>query len=165
MGAPLHLSRGSRVHSIKARAKKERLASGEEPAPDVSRDPAPKHDPIPIGKRSAARLRLSIPANLVSRYSTQRCILIDVSSTGAQVGLEEPLDLQETAILQIGDMEPFGEVARTLRRKNGGINGFRFDPPLDPDDVLKIRAFAENYEREELSALRDEVRKWVGGTK
>ena len=159
MGASLPLSRGSRAHSIKARAQKERFAQ----APVPARDPAPPSAPIPIGKRGAPRLRLSIPAKLISRYATQRCILIDVSCTGAQVGLEEPLDLQETAILQIGTMEPFGEVVRTVRRKNGGINGVKFDPPIDKAEVLEIRSFAENYEREQLRAIRLQVQEWVDG--
>ncbi|UAB77899.1 PilZ domain-containing protein [Erythrobacter sp. SCSIO 43205] len=159
MGAPLPFSRGSRAHSIKARAQKECLAS----APEPPASSAPPAAPIPVGKRGAARLRLSIPGTLVSRYATHRCIVIDVSCTGAQVGLEEPMELRETAILQIGDVEPFCEVVRTVRRQNGGINGVRFDPPIENDDVLKIRAYAENYEREEMQALRAEVRKWVDG--
>lgn len=81
------------------------------------------------------------------------------------MGLEEPLALQETAVLQIGDLEPFGEVVRTIRRKTGGINGLHFDPPLDPADVLKIRSYAENYQRDEMLALRAEVRMWVDGIK
>jgi len=161
MGAPLPFSRGSRVHSIKARASRERFARGLEPVPE----PAPKSEPIPVGKRSAPRLRLSIPATLVSRYASHRCILIDVSNTGAQVGLEQPLAIEETAILQIGDLEPFGEVVRTIRRKTRGINGLRFDPPLDPADVLEIRSYAENYQRDEMLALRAEVRMWVDGIK
>lgn len=164
MGAPLPFSRGSRAHSvrahsIKARAEKERLA--QPPAPKPDREPATS--PIPIGKRGAARLRLSIPAKLVSRYANHRCILIDLSATGAQVGLEEPLNLEETAILEIGGIEPFGEVVRCERSKNGGINGLRFDPELSDADVLKVRAFAENHERDELRSLRSEVRNWVDG--
>ncbi len=157
MGAPFYLSRGSRADLIWARAIEERAAKR------AALEAAAKSAPIPVGKRGAARLRLSISAKLVSRYATHRCILIDLSCTGAQVGLEEPLDLEETAILQFGETEIFCEVVRSVRSKNGGINGFRFDPELEEADVLEIRAYAETYERDQLRSLRAEIRNWVDG--
>lgn len=126
-------------------------------------DPLRTRPPVRTGRRGAPRLRLSIPARLVSLYDTRNCILIDLSCTGAQIGLQEPLREGDTGVLQIGGIEPFGEVVRAFRGKNGGINGLAFDPPLGESDVLSVRAFAERYQLDELRALRDEVRRWVSG--
>jgi len=79
------------------------------------------------------------------------------------LGLEEPLNLEETAILEIGGIEPFCEVVRCELSETGGINGVRFDPEISEADVLKVRAYSETYESNELRSLRAEVRSWVGG--
>lgn len=119
---------------------------------------------IPVGRRAAPRLRLSIPAKLVSLYGTHRCILIDMSCTGAQVGLEKPLAVDETAILQIAGQELFCEIVRISQGPKGGVNGLAFDPPLEAQDVLDMRAYAEGYQLDELRGLRSEVKDWVEGT-
>ncbi|MEP1422552.1 MAG: PilZ domain-containing protein [Erythrobacter sp.] len=119
---------------------------------------------VPVGRRAAARLRLAIPARLVSLYGTHRCILIDLSSTGAQLGLEKPLAAKEAGFLQIAGQELFCEIVRTDQGPNGGINGLVFDPPLIEQDVLDMRRFAEHYELDELRGLKSEVKDWVEGT-
>lgn len=123
-----------------------------------------RHAPvITTGRRGSARLRLSIPARLITRYDTSRCILIDLSCSGAQLGLEQTLRVTETAILEIGGLEGFGEVVRSVQGKNGGIVALKFDEPLSDDDVLSVRAFSERYQDDELRALRKEIREWVEG--
>lgn len=119
---------------------------------------------IQAGRRSAPRLRLSIPARLVTRYDTRKCILIDLSCTGAQVGLEEPLGRDDAAVLQIGGIEPFAEVVRCVRGPQGGVNGLLFDPPLRDEEVLAVRSYSERYRLDEIRALREEVRRWVSGS-
>lgn len=127
----------------------------------------PKSDPtseaLAIGRRAAPRLRLSIPGKLISLYDTRRCIVIDLSCTGVQLGLENPLAIYETAVLQIAGQDLFGEVVRLAEGPNGGVNGIQFDPPLEEQDVLDMRAFAERYQRDELRKLHSEVRDWVEG--
>ena len=118
---------------------------------------------VTVGRRSAPRLRLSIPANLISLTDRKRCILIDLSCTGAQIGLEEPLREGDGAVLQVAGVEPFGEVVRCSVGRNGGINGLAFDPPISEEDVLHVRGYSECYRDDEMRALRDEVRKWVEG--
>lgn len=119
---------------------------------------------VPVGRRSAPRLRLSIPATLISLHGHRRCILIDLSCTGAQVGLEMPLRMGEGAVLQIAGIEPFGEVVRRVEGQHGGVNGLVFDPPITEDEVLGVRAYSERFRDDEMRALRDEVRRWVMGT-
>lgn len=117
----------------------------------------------PVGRRGSARLRLSIPAQLISLYGSYRCILIDLSCSGAQVGLEEPLDENETVFLQIAGLELFCEVVRAAQGPNGGVNGLVFDPPLLDQDVLDMRTYAESYRADDLRGLRSEVKDWVNG--
>ena len=53
--------------------------------------PLPQKASVPLGRRAAARLRLAIPARFASIYSTQNCILLDISRTGAGLALASPL--------------------------------------------------------------------------
>jgi hypothetical protein len=113
-----------------------------------------------VGRRAAARLRLSIPATLVTLADTRRCILIDVSRTGAQVSLPEPLAVGEAGFLRFAGIEVFGVAIRAAT----GCNGLEFDVELGDDDVLAVRHHAESYEADARRALREEVRAWVTGT-
>lgn len=119
--------------------------------------------PIAAGRRAAPRLRLSLPARLQTMYDTRRCILLDLSKTGAQIGLEEPLKEGASAILELHGIDQFGTVVRLGQGTNGGVNGLRFDHPLTEGDVLAIRRYSDNYEEAEMRALRNEVRAWVAG--
>jgi len=124
------------------------------PAPDADLDPLEN-----VGRRSAPRLRLSIPARLVTVSETRRCVLLDVSRTGAQIGLAKPLGVGEAGFLTFADLEVFGGVIRSSQ----GSNGLEFDVELSDDDVLGIRHFADNYHYDERRALMDEARAWVTG--
>ena len=121
-------------------------------------DESPILPAVKTGRRHVSRLRLSIPARVVSIYDTRRCILIDISCGGAQVGLAEPLPVGDGVCLQIADMEPFGEVLRREIGPRGGINGISFDPELSDADVLAIRAYSETFQKEERLLIRGE--KW-----
>ena len=116
-----------------------------------------------VGRRGAARLRLSIPARLITLEDTRRCICVDLSRSGAQLALERPLALGESCVLQIGPVEPFGNVVRMARRDRGGTNGIAFDGELTDAHVLDVRQFAEGLAAAEQEALRREAREWVSG--
>lgn len=117
-------------------------------------------DPLSnVGRRAAARLRLSIPAKLVTVVSTRRCVLIDLSRCGAQLALEHPLETGDAGILHFAGIEVFGCVIRQAE----GVNGLEFDPNLTDEDVLCVRRFAEEFDRDERSALLDTARAWVAG--
>jgi hypothetical protein len=77
--------------------------------------------------------------------------------------LEKPLDIDETAFLQIAGQELFCEVVRIAHGAKGGVNGLAFDPPLEDQDVLDMRRFAETYQANELRGLRSQVKAWVDG--
>ena len=114
-----------------------------------------------VGRRSAPRLRLSIPARLITVTESRRCILLDLSRTGAQIGLERPMSLGEAGFLQFADFEVFA----TVIRNGAGLNGVEFDVPMQDEEVIAVRHYADAFEGEARRALREEARKWVDGGK
>ena len=112
-----------------------------------------------VGRRRAPRLRLSIPARLVTTAETKRCVLLDVSRLGAQIGLAQPMAEGEAGFLRFADFEVFACVIRA----GTGFNGVEFDCELTNADVLATRHFAECYEAGERAELMAEARAWVTG--
>ena len=130
--------------------------------PFAVRKPSLADEPLEnVGRRAAPRLRLSIPARLITVAETRRCILLDLSRSGAQIGLELPLQIGDVGFLQFAEMEVFAAVIRT----GPGLNGVEFDIPLEDSEVLAVRHFAEAFEADERRALRSEARNWVLGGK
>ena len=129
-------------------------------------NPAPVSDPAtprPTGRRGAARLRLAIPVRIVSTHATQTCILLDLSRTGARIGLAEPLAPGMCLYLKIAQFEVFAEVIRRDLGEGGGINGLAFDETLPDATVLAVRQHAEGFEQRQRESFRDQVRRWVSG--
>lgn len=126
------------------------------PSPEAQLEPPLRN----VGRRGAARLRLSIPARLITVSETRRCVLLDVSRTGAQIGLRKPLEEGEAGLLQFSRFEAFGCVVHM----DQGLNGLEFDVGLTQADVLEIRRDAENYAADERASLLNEARAWVMGS-
>lgn len=125
-------------------------------------DPTPekKDEPIvPVGRRSAPRLRLSLPGQLVAVEKVHTCILLNLSRTGAQVAILDAMREGEGAILRCGVINHFAIVTRT----EFGLNALEFDEPLTDQIVLEIRRYHENFEEREKRALIETARKWVTG--
>lgn len=114
-----------------------------------------------IGRRGAARLRLSIPARLVSLYEAHRCIVLDLSRSGARVSLDHPLDIGDGAFLHLGEIDHFASVVR----QSEGANGLEFDVPLTEEQVLSVRQYAEGFEAQVKREWRERARDWVMGGK
>ncbi len=114
---------------------------------------------VKTGRRGAARLRLAIPVRLVSLYATQRCVLIDLSRTGAQIALKTPLAVGDGALLQVHTLDHFASAVRC----DNGCNGLEFEAPLSDELVLEMRRYGEQIEELEKRELRQAVRAWVSG--
>jgi hypothetical protein len=67
----------------------------------------PKPDHSKVGRRSAPRLRLSLPGQLVAVERVHRCILLNLSRSGAQVAILDALREGEGAILRCGVIDQF----------------------------------------------------------
>ena len=115
------------------------------------------------GRRAAPRLRLAIPARFVSIYATQRCMLVDISRTGARMALAAPVAMGQCGYLEVDRFEIFGTIVRMHREGDFAFNAMAFDDPLAPDTVLLIRTYAEGLEARTYLALREQVRRWVSG--
>jgi hypothetical protein len=112
-----------------------------------------------IGRRTAPRLRISLPGHLTAVDRVHSCILLNLSRTGAQVAILDSMREGEGAILRCGVINHFVIVARS----EFGLNGLTFDEPLSDQVVLEIRRYHENFEERERRALIETARKWVNG--
>lgn len=125
-------------------------------------DPQPEGEdgPIaPVGRRSAPRLRISLPGQLIAVDKVHSCILMNLSRTGAQVAILDSMRKGEGAILRCGAIDQFAIVTRS----EFGMNALTFDEPLSDAQVLDIRRYHENFEERERRALIETARKWVTG--
>ncbi len=111
------------------------------------------------GRRAAARLRLALPAKLITIYETRQCIVSNLSETGAQIAIERPLALGDSAFLQCAGIDQFATVVRS----NGGVNALHFEAPLTHDQVLAIRSVSENFDEIERRSFRQIARDWITG--
>lgn len=135
----------------------ERLRGGQAMA-DHSSDKG--NAPVPaVGRRSAPRLRLSLPAQLIAVEKAHTCILLNLSRSGAQVAILESMREGEGAILRCGMIDHFAIVTRS----EFGLNALEFDEPLTDQIVLETRLYHENFEARERRALIETARKWVTG--
>jgi len=119
--------------------------------------------PVQIGRRASSRLRLAIPARFVSIYSTQNCILLDISRCGARLALANPVAEDQSGVVEFAHFALFGAIVRAERFAGGGANAMAFDDPISEADVIEVRRFAESFEMRERLALRDMVKRWVAG--
>ncbi|MEE4205099.1 MAG: PilZ domain-containing protein [Erythrobacter sp.] len=132
----------------------------EEPGPTAPDGEAGQPLPIPnTGRRGAPRLRVSLPAQLVSIEGKQPCVLMNLSRTGAQVAVVAAVRFGEGAVLRCAGLEVFGEVIRS----EYGLNALRFEQPLSDAQVLEIRHYNDTFEDRERRALIDTARNWVSG--
>lgn len=126
-----------------------------DPAPEPSKQPALQA----VGRRSAPRLRLSLPAQLIAVDKAHTCILLNLSRTGAQVAILEAMREGEGAILRCGVIDHFGIITRS----EFGLNAIAFDETLTDRIVLETRRYHENFAERERRALIETARKWVTG--
>jgi hypothetical protein len=112
-----------------------------------------------VGRRSAARLRLSLPARLQSIEDTHKAILLNISRTGALIAILKAVREGEGGILQCGPLKAFAIVARS----DFSINALEFEETLSDAQVLEIRRYQEEFEERERRQLIETARKWVNG--
>jgi hypothetical protein len=116
--------------------------------------------PLPqAGRRSAPRLRLSLPAKLIAIEQAHTCIVLNLSRTGAQIAILDALREGEGAILQCGVIDHFAIVSRS----EFGLNALVFDEPLSDSIVLETRRYQEHFEEHERRALLETARRWATG--
>lgn len=107
-------------------------------------------------RRGKARLRLGIPAQLLSLHGRSRVTLLDLSESGARVRYDgEPV---KDVVLEWLGFEAFGKVVR----RDGRELGVRFDDPIGHDCVLDTRERLPAIARGEDQLTRF-AREWARG--
>jgi hypothetical protein len=109
-----------------------------------------------LPRRGKARLRLGIPAHLLTVHGRSRVTLLDLSQSGAR--LQYAGERIGDGVLEWLDHEAFGSVVR----RAGGEVGLRFDEPITHAWVLDTRARLPAIARTE-DQLRRFAREWVRG--
>ena len=116
-------------------------------------------EPVQTGRRAAPRLRLSLPGTFLAVRGNLRCILTNISQTGALMAVRETLEVGEDGYLRCGPIDHFVTVAR----KQNGLNAVEFDRPLSHDFILKMRNFQETLAERDKAELMENVRAWTQG--
>lgn len=111
------------------------------------------------GRRGAPRLRLSLPGTFIAVRGNLRCIVTNMSQTGALIAVNETLKVGESGYLRCGPIDHFV----TVMRKEYGLNGLEFDNPVSHEFVLRVRAFQDSFADHDKAELMRNARIWAQG--
>ncbi len=110
------------------------------------------------GRRRHSRLRVCLPAKLVTLGGTLHVTLLDLSFRGAKLATGGFLTPGSDAVLSWGRFEAFCRIAWC----HGDYCGLDFDEPLDPDVLIATRDFADATPP--TNATRQAARNFVWGS-
>lgn len=126
----------------------------------VATEDAAQAGPLHAGRRKRSRLRVRLPARLVTRSDTQSVILCDLSLNGAQVTTRDPLRLGSEAVLEWGKFEAFGEVVWC----EGNRCGLSFFDPITTQELMATRDIdTVAHLPQDRELVRQTARQWVEG--
>lgn len=94
-----------------------------------------------IGRRGESRLRVRLPARLISLGATDNVILNDLSVNGARVSINKRLSRGERVILQWGKFEAFGQVGWVSSTHCGLV----LIDPLPPSVLTRTRELSDDF--------------------
>lgn len=112
-----------------------------------------------IGRRDSSRLRLALPAKLDLVGGAKRCILADISVSGARVVLQDGPKPGEFGVLQLDALEIFGMVVWSGPEGCG----FRFDDMIGERELVLLRQNEGAKSEDEKIASFEFARKWAQG--
>ena len=119
---------------------------------------APVAPPALVGRRISARLRLFLPATLVTLHGHQNCWIENLSRSGARLANAAPPPVGSYGVVKVQDIENFGKVVwRSANRF-----GLAFDQLLTQQQLVALRHFSEAYPEIARKRDQEEVRQWVG---
>ena len=111
------------------------------------------------GQRGTARLLLGVPGTLVMAHATRRCLIDDISASGARIRCEAPLSAGASAELRFEERRGFCVVAWA----RGGRAGLRFDQRLTLEDIEYFRWIVANPQEWAQSSQSVAAREWSAG--
>lgn len=115
---------------------------------------------LQTGRRAAPRLRLSLPGVFLSTQANHRCIITNLSRTGALMVLEDSLQIGKDGFLRCGPIDHFV----TVTRKEKGLNAVEFEIPVSDVFVMQVRKFQESFDAREQDDLLATAREWAHGS-
>jgi hypothetical protein len=115
--------------------------------------------PIAIGRRAHSRVRLDLPADLVTLDGRQHCRLINLSVCGANLRIEPPPAKGTCGFLRFCGAEAFGTVVWT-HSKHCGVD---FDEPIPLETVTAMRDLAAAHPWDEAYLEQQAIKAWIQG--
>lgn len=116
--------------------------------------------PRVTGRRAAARVRLSVPAEVVLLQGVEKCLLDDLSQHGARITLGGHMPRAGSGmVLKIQALDAFGTVIWVA----GQRLGVQFDEALPLNSVVAIRHYADAYAEHEAQLNARNARNFVQG--
>jgi len=113
------------------------------------------------GRRSNARVRLQIPATFTLLSGAHKCLLSNLSRSGARVAIDPPPKVGDCGILRCTELDAFCVVVWV----HGGECGVEFEDVEPIDLVQALRWYSDNYSEYQQGELLRTVREWVSGGK
>lgn len=111
------------------------------------------------GQRGFNRLRLELPAQLQLTHELRKCLIDDISSTGARLRTVHPLAPHQSAVLSFHELKLFC----TVMWCKGAECGARFDRPLALEDMQSMLWITENRELYARICDKAHAQDWAGG--
>jgi hypothetical protein len=112
------------------------------------------------GRRASARLRLRLPADLITLDGQGPGVLENISATGARVVSQFALRPGASCILRLPRLELFADVAWCAQGRLGLI----FERPISQDQLIDPRNLDPADPASERAASQDWARGFVNGT-
>lgn len=127
----------------------------------------PDNSETDTARRRRSRLRTALAARLISLSGTREVTLLDLSLTGARIGLPSYVDgglalsPDATVVLQWAQFERIGHVVWRSDR----TAGIAFDEIVEPKDLLATRDLQDEVrnDRGRDYRLAENARRWVQG--
>lgn len=112
------------------------------------------------GRRTESRLRVRLPARLITHHGEWAVVLVDLSQNGASVQCANLVSQRGDAVLQWSGFEAFG----AIRWCRSGYGGLAFFDPIRPGWLIATRDLDD---AERLPGERELVRRvaheWATG--
>ncbi len=105
------------------------------------------------GRRADARLRLSLPAELITLDGQGHAVVENLSRTGARIATRMNLRPKSCCVMRWSGAEAFC----TVRWSGGGRCGLVFDSPLSRDELMRARWLDGNLNQVE----RERWQRWA----
>lgn len=112
------------------------------------------------GRRASPRLRLRLPALMITLDGQGPAVLENISATGARIQSRFALHQGSSCVLRMPGLELFADVAWCAH----GRCGLTFEHPLSQAELLRLRSLDAQALPSERDTSKDWARAFVSGT-